>query len=85
MEPQLPTEWRSGTESLQRLEEALYRTEEVIIDDDRKLPPKFITQIQNLDNKVEGEAAHFECRLEPVGDPTMRVEWFVNGQPLTTG
>ncbi|GFY64285.1 titin [Trichonephila inaurata madagascariensis] len=85
MEPQLPTEWRSGTESLQKLEEAMYRTEEVIIDDDRKLPPKFITQIQNLDNKVEGESAHFECRLEPVGDPTMRVEWFLNGKPLTTG
>ncbi|GIY11090.1 titin, partial [Caerostris extrusa] len=85
MEPQLPTEWRSGTESLQKLEEAMYRTEEIIIDDDRKLPPKFITQIQNLDNKVEGESAHFECRLEPVGDPTMRVEWFLNGKPLTSG
>ncbi|XP_054706308.1 titin-like isoform X2 [Uloborus diversus] len=85
MEPQLPSEWQSGTQSLQRLEEAMYRTEEVIIDDDRKMPPKFITQIQNLENKEEGEAAHFECRLEPVGDPTMRVEWFVNGKPLIKG
>lgn len=85
MEPQLPSEWQSGTESLMRLEESLQRTEEIIIDDERKMPPKFITQIQDLDNKVEGESAHFECRLKPVGDPTMKVEWFFNGKPLTTG
>lgn len=24
-------------------------------------------------------------QLEPVNDPTMVVEWFVNGRPLTTG
>lgn len=85
MEPQLPTEWQSGTESLQRLEESMYRVEEVIADEDRKIPPKFVTQIQDLDNKVEGESAHFECRLKPVGDPFMKVEWFLNGKPLTTG
>lgn len=85
MEPQLPTDWQSGTESLMRLEESLRRTEEIIIDDERKIPPKFITQIQDLENKVEGESAHFECRLKPVGDPTMKVEWFMNGKPLTTG
>ena len=26
-----------------------------------------------------------ECRLEPVNDPTMKVEWFQNGRPVTIG
>ena len=30
----------------------------------------------------EAEAAHFECQLEPIGDPTLRIEWLHNGQPL---
>ena len=28
---------------------------------------------------------HLECRLEPLNDPTMRVEWFQNGRPVTIG
>uniref|UniRef100_A0A670XYE9 Ig-like domain-containing protein n=1 Tax=Pseudonaja textilis TaxID=8673 RepID=A0A670XYE9_PSETE len=26
--------------------------------------------------------AHFDCRLTPIGDPTMRVEWLHDGKPL---
>jgi len=29
-----------------------------------------------------GSPAKFECQLAPVGDPSMRVEWFFNGKPL---
>lgn len=32
--------------------------------------------------QVEGSRVHFEARIEPVGDPTMRVDWFLNGRPL---
>lgn len=85
MEPQLPQEFRSGYESIQKLEESMYRTEEQIYDDDKKEPPKFITQIQSLLDKVEGDSAHFECKLIPVGDPNLKVEWFLNGRPLVTG
>ena len=28
---------------------------------------------------------HLECRLEPLNDPTMKVEWFLNGRPITIG
>lgn len=45
-------------------------------------PPQFKTQIQNQTNIHEGGHAHFEARLEPTGDSTMRVEWFKDGQPL---
>ncbi len=27
----------------------------------------------------EGERARFEAKISPVGDPSMRVEWFFNG------
>lgn len=45
-------------------------------------PPQFKTQIQNQIDMREGGHAHFEARLEPTGDSTMRVEWFKDGQPL---
>jgi hypothetical protein len=38
-----------------------------------------------LENLKEGQAAHLECRLEPINDPTMTVEWFVNGVAIQTG
>ena len=34
---------------------------------------------------VENQLAHFECRLTPTADPTMRVEWYHNGRPLSSG
>ncbi|GIY10884.1 titin [Caerostris extrusa] len=33
----------------------------------------------------EGQLAHFECRLEPVNDSALRVEWFRNGKSLPVG
>lgn len=51
-------------------------------EDDRVYPPpQFIIPLQDA-AIMEGGRVHFEARIEPVGDPTMRVEWFVNGQPL---
>jgi len=47
--------------------------------------PVFTTPLNNLENVGEGEHAHLECRLEPVNDPKLRVEWFVNGKEIKTG
>ena len=44
--------------------------------------PRFTTQIQSLQGLKDGQSAHFECTLIPVGDPNMKVEWFHNGKPL---
>ena len=35
--------------------------------------------------QAEGRGVHLECRLEPLNDPTMSVEWFQNGRPVTIG
>lgn len=45
-------------------------------------PPQFIVPIQDI-TQTEGGKIHFEGRIEPVGDPSMYVEWFLNGRPLT--
>lgn len=39
-------------------------------------------QFQNLANLSEGDIAHFEASLTPVGDQSMVVEWFYNGEVL---
>ena len=44
-------------------------------------PPQFIIPLQNV-QQVEGGRVHMEARIEPVGDPSMVVEWFLNGRPL---
>ena len=44
-------------------------------------PPKFTHPLRNIDIS-EGNKCHFEATLTPVGDGTMQVEWFKDGQPI---
>lgn len=46
--------------------------------------PIFISHLNNVEC-TEGENIHFECQVEPSKDPTMKIEWFVNGKPLPSG
>lgn len=46
--------------------------------------PTFLTEPSNL-TVNEHSSAHFECRLEPADDESMRIDWFHNGKPLQTG
>lgn len=46
--------------------------------------PVFTTSLKNVEI-VEGQRSHFEARLIPASDPTMKVEWFYNGQVLKSG
>lgn len=45
-------------------------------------PPEFITPIKSQKNIQEGGFAHFDARLEPLNDPTLRVEWLKDGKPV---
>lgn len=45
-------------------------------------PPEFKTPIKDQNNIREGGFAHFEARLEPVGDSELRVEWLKDGRPV---
>lgn len=48
-------------------------------------PPKFTVQLNGPSDLLEGQSAHYECRIEPYPDTNLKVEWFFNGQPLQTG
>ena len=48
-------------------------------------PPVFKTTLVDPEAVSEGKNIHLEARLEPIGDPSMKVEWCFNGKPLTIG
>lgn len=55
------------------------------IDSTVKDKPRFTVQLNGPKSLVEGQSAHYECRIEPYPDPNLKVEWFHNGKPLSTG
>jgi titin len=46
--------------------------------------PVFTTSLRDVHIR-EGQRAHFECRIIPVSDPNLTVEWLHNGQPIKQG
>lgn len=50
-----------------------------------KSKPEFTQPLQDPKPLSEGKNVHLEARLEPMNDPTMKVEWFFNGKPITIG
>ena len=47
--------------------------------------PVFTTPLNNVEGAMEGAHIHLECRLEPINDPKLRVEWFVNNKAIKIG
>ncbi|KJH46031.1 immunoglobulin I-set domain protein [Dictyocaulus viviparus] len=45
-------------------------------------PPTFTEQLQNIDGANEADVVRLDCRLLPVNDPTLKVFWTVNGNPI---
>ncbi|EYC08130.1 hypothetical protein Y032_0067g131 [Ancylostoma ceylanicum] len=45
-------------------------------------PPTFTEQLKNVDDATEADGVRLDCRLVPVNDPTLKVYWTVNGNPL---
>ncbi len=84
-DPQLPKSFRSGTDAIHKLEENMWRRSDAPgFDEPEGRPPHFVTNIQDV-NVAEGQAAHFDCRVEPVGDGSMKIEWFHDGKPISHG
>lgn len=44
--------------------------------------PCFKTQLREQINIKERKPAHFEARLEPVGDESMQIEWLKDGRSI---
>ena len=53
------------------------------IEESVKYPaPTFMTPLNNL-VVTEGEKVRFDAKIAPAGDPSMKVEWFFNGQAVS--
>jgi titin len=44
--------------------------------------PQFTTSLHDVAVN-EGERARLEARVEPAADPSLKVDWYFNGQPIT--
>jgi len=68
--------------TMQKYTTEMFLTEDDVFDAELRQPPRFMSQIKNISGLKEMQRAKFECQLGPVGDPSMKIEWFYNGEPL---
>lgn len=68
---------------IQQLEDYSRYQHQESIEDQVSQRPQFIRPLQDMGELQEGRNAHFEAQLTPVSDPTMRVEWYKDGRPIT--
>lgn len=73
-----------GLEQIHYLEDRSKYQRREDIEETTTQAPIFTTSLNNVEIK-EGQRAHFECRLIPVSDATMKVEWFHNNKPVKAG
>ena len=78
----LESQHPQGLDKIRQLEDGSRFRKEVNLEPVSFQRPVFTAPLKNLEAVAEGSNAHFECRLIPVGDPTLKVEWFRNEQPL---
>lgn len=71
-----------GLEKIQRLEARQQRQFEEEVRTFQK--PVFTHPLQSKQQE-EGKSAHLATRLIPVGDPSMKVEWFKDGKIISSG
>lgn len=73
----------SSLQYIQQVEDYSKYQRQESIEESNNQKPVFIRPLQNLGDLEEGRNAHFEAQLTPVSDPTMRVEWYKDGRPIT--
>jgi hypothetical protein len=81
----LESQHPGGLEKIQYLEDASRYKRREDIDEIVAIRPRFLSKPKPLEGLREGQNAHFECKLEPVQDPNLKVEWFKNNCPVTIG
>lgn len=78
------TEHPAGLEAIRALEDTSRHYRPPKEDKPISQMPTFTKPLHSIE-VVEGSSVHLESRLQPVGDPAMKVEWLVNGRPVPTG
>jgi titin len=77
------SQYPDSLQYIQQLEDytKYQRTESV--DESSAQRPNFVKPLREMGELQEGRNAHFEAQLFPVSDPTMRLEWYKDGRPIT--
>lgn len=82
---QLESQHEGALQKLRQLEDSSKyqrrEEEEVIV----TRAPEFTTKLNGPTELYEGQSAHYECRIEPYPDSNLKVEWYHNEKPLSTG
>lgn len=81
----LDTQHQATLEKLQMLEDSSKYQRKEDVEVEVKDAPKFVVPLNGPIDLVEGQSAHYECRIEPYPDSTLKLEWFHNNKPLQTG
>lgn len=81
----LESQHPEGLQKIQHLEDTSRYERDTWVQEEVQIKPKFLTQLNLQENLKEGQNAHFECRLEPVTDTNLKVEWFHNGKQVPFG
>jgi len=75
-----------SVERFQNVEDwEFYKREQEVEETISVSKPSFVRPLKSLEEIMEGGNAHFEAQVTPVNDPTLRIEWYLNGHPLTSG
>lgn len=82
---QLETQHEGALQKLRQLEDATKYQRRETEDVQVTQAPRFTTHLNGPTELYEGQSAHYECRIEPYPDSNLKVEWYHNGKPLSTG
>ena len=67
---------------LKHVEQSAHKQQKLEVEESRYGPPSFTTPLNDL-TIMEGEKAHLDAKVAPVGDPSIKVEWYCNGQTIS--
>ena len=62
--------------------ESRRRVAKLEVEEHQITSPKFVTALQGVTTLEEGQTAHFEAKIEPLHDPSLKIEFFHNGKAL---
>lgn len=78
-----------GYEKIQQMEDSTRVTRTVTHEKQREqeeilmnIQPRFLGPLKGTTKIIELQRAHFEVRVEPQSDLSMRIDWYHNGQPI---
>lgn len=81
----LDTQHQGAVEKIRRLEDTSRYQRKEDVEIEVREAPRFVVPLNGPTELCEGQSAHYECRIEPYPDSSLRLEWYHNNKLLQTG